>query len=245
MSTTLIVPGLRSSGPTHWQTWLEHRVPGSIRVTQRDWNDPHLPDWSSRIRREIVQSEGPTFIAAHSFGALAAVQAASDHSNRISGALLVAPADPERFGVAEFLPTNHLGFPVILVASTNDPWMSLQSAERWARLWGADFINLGAAGHVNSEAGFGPWPEALSLLERLHRAAEIRRAAERLAALSLSQTQPVRRHWLARRRHSLSRASTIGEGSDLGRAASLLRSAGWVVHAPDSAMAGGNVATPL
>ena len=120
MPTTLIVPGLKSSGPTHWQTWLEHRVAGSVRVTQRDWNDPHLPDWSSRVRREITRATGPLFIAAHSFGALAAVQAASDYAERITGALFVAPADPEAFGVAEFLPTKPLGFPVILVASTND-----------------------------------------------------------------------------------------------------------------------------
>ena len=128
MPTTLIVPGLKSSGPTHWQTWLEHRLAGSVRVNQRDWNDPHLPDWSSRVRREIARSDGPVFIAAHSFGALAAVQAASDHADRIAGVLLVAPADPEHFGVAEFLPARQLEFPTIVVASSNDPWISLDSA---------------------------------------------------------------------------------------------------------------------
>ena len=188
MSTTLIIPGLRSSGPTHWQTWLERRVTGSVRVAQRDWTDPHLPDWSSRVRREIARATGPIFIAAHSFGALAAVQAASDHAERIAGALLVAPADPESFGVAEFLPTKPLGFPVIVVASINDPWMPFDRARRWSDLWRADLINLGEAGHINAEAGFGPWPEGLALLERLRRAAEFRSAAERLAALSLSNS---------------------------------------------------------
>lgn len=245
MSTTLIVPGLRSSGPTHWQTWIERRVAGSIRVTQRDWNDPHLPDWSSRIRREIVRAEGPIFVAAHSFGVLATVQAASDHADRISGILLVAPADPERFGVEEFLPTKPLGFPTIVVASTNDPWMSLDSARRWAGLWGAELVNLGAVGHINSETGFGPWPEALSLLERLHRAAEIRSASERLAALSLAQVQPVRRDWLTRRRQSLSRVGAGIDNRDLGRAAALLRSAGWTVEGPESKIAGCKIATPL
>ena len=110
MPTTLIVPGLKSSGPMHWQTWLERRLAGSVRVNQRDWNDPHLPDWSSRVRWEIARSSGPIFIVAHSFGALAAVQAASDHADRIAGALLVAPADPRHFGVAEFLPIRSLGF---------------------------------------------------------------------------------------------------------------------------------------
>jgi hypothetical protein len=232
MPTTLIVPGLKSSGPTHWQTWLEHRVAGSVRVTQRDWNDPHLPDWSSRVRREITRAAGPLFIAAHSFGALAAVQAASDYAERITGALLVAPADPEAFGVAEFLPAKPLGFPVILVASTNDSWMAFDRAEHWSRLWGAELINLGEAGHINAEAGFGPWPEALALLERLRRAAEFRAAAERLAALSLSHARPVQRQRLARQIRPQRRASRASEPHDIKGAAALLRDAGWTVRAP-------------
>lgn len=231
MSTTLIVPGLRSSGPTHWQTWLERRASGSIRVTQRDWNDPHLPEWSARIRREIAQATGPIFIAAHSFGALAAVQAASDHAERITGALLVAPADPESFGVAEFLPVKPLGFPVVVVASRNDPWMAFDKARHWADLWRADFVDLGEAGHINAEAGFGPWPEGLALLERLRRAGEFRSAAERLAALDLSQARPLQRHWLARRRQAL-RSSQLLDHRDIVGAAALLRAAGWTVGAP-------------
>lgn len=203
MSTTLIVPGLRSSGPTHWQTWLEHRLTGSIRISQRDWNDPHLPDWSSRVRREISRATGRVFIAAHSFGVLAAVQAGSDHAERIAGALLVAPADPEHFGISEFLPTKPLPFPVIVVASSNDSWMEFNTVRHWADLWGADLINLGAAGHINAEAGFGPWPEGLALLERLRRAAELRSASERRAAFNLSQSRPLQRHWLAQRHYAL------------------------------------------
>ena len=245
MSTTLIVPGLRSSGPSHWQTWLERRVSGSVRVTQRDWNDPHLPEWSSRVRREIARAAGPVFIAAHSFGALAAVQAASDHAERISGVLLVAPADPERLGVAEFLPTTRLSFPVIVVASTNDPWISFDAAQRWASVWGGDLINLGAAGHINTEAGFGPWPEGLALLERLRRAAEFRSASERLAALNLTRSEPLQRHWLARRRPQAGFQRVALDYRDLGRAAALLRAAGWTVHGPDGSAVGGKIATPL
>jgi predicted alpha/beta hydrolase family esterase len=231
MSTTLIIPGLKSSGPTHWQTWLENRVAGSVRVTQRDWNDPHLPDWAGRVRRAITGAAGPVFIAAHSFGALAAVQAASDHAGRIGGVLLVAPADPEHFGVAEFLPMKPLGFPAIIVASTNDPWISFESAARWAELWGADLINAGAAGHINAEAGFGPWPQALALIERLRRAAEFRTAAERLQSLSLSLVRPARRHLLPRRRlHGF--ADSHVEQFDVRKAAAFLQAEGWSVRPP-------------
>jgi predicted alpha/beta hydrolase family esterase len=172
MSTTLIVPGLHSSGPDHWQTWFEQHTPGSVRVIQRDWKDANLPDWASRVRREISRNPGRIFIAAHSFGALAAVQAANDHSDRIAGAMLVAPADPEKFEIEDHLPAAALTFRTVIVASTNDPWIRLERAAHLADLWGANLINLGDAGHINAESGFGPWPEGLAILERLRRSEE-------------------------------------------------------------------------
>lgn len=166
-STTLIVPGLNSSGSAHWQTWFEEQIPGAVRVVQRDWKSADLPEWSSRVRREIFRHPGRVLIAAHSFGALAAVQAADDHRHRIAGALLVAPADPDKFGVSEVLPQGPLGFPAIVVSSANDPWLSVERAAGLAATWGADFVNVGAAGHINAESGYGPWPGGLRLLQRL------------------------------------------------------------------------------
>lgn len=173
MATTLIIPGLYSSGHDHWQTWFEERIPGTIRVVQRDWTDPNLPDWSSRVRRDISRTPGRLFLVAHSFGVLAAVQAASDLHERIAGALLVAPADPDKFGLADYVPREELPFRSVVVGSANDSWMTLGRAADWADAWGSDFVNLGEAGHINAEAGFGPWPEGLALLERLRRAATL------------------------------------------------------------------------
>lgn len=164
---TLIVPGLNSSGPLHWQTWFEQQIAGAIRVIQSDWKRADLPEWASRVRRGISRQPGRVLIVAHSFGALAAVQAAEDHRHRIAGALLVAPADPEKFGIADLLPQRALGFPATLVASTNDPWIGIDRAAHLAATWNADFVNVGDAGHINSESGFGPWPGGLRLLQRL------------------------------------------------------------------------------
>lgn len=181
MSTTLIVPGLHSSGPNHWQTWFEEQIPGTVRVIQGDWSKADLPEWARRTRRQIVRNPGRIFVVAHSFGVLASVQAASDFGERIAGALLVAPADPDKFGIADHLPQTALPFPSVVVASSNDPWMSLWKAAHWADLWGADFVNLGEAGHINTEAGFGAWPEGLAIFERL-RLRGHRRASRRVAA---------------------------------------------------------------
>jgi predicted alpha/beta hydrolase family esterase len=231
MSTTLIVPGLQSSGPSHWQSWLEQRTPGSLRVIQRDWTDAHLPDWSSRVRRDITRTPGRIVIAAHSFGALAAIQAASDVSERIIGALLVAPADPDRFGVSDYLPQQPLGFPVVVVASTNDPWMTLERAAHWADLWGGDLVNLGAAGHINSESGFGPWPEGLALLGRLKRASEFRSVEQRWPGLRLSPARrPPRAGGFPGR--SATRHRFADEHLHVRQAVALLEEAGWTVNPP-------------
>ena len=169
MTTTLIVPGLHSSGPDHWQTWFEEQIPGTVRVIQSDWSNANLAEWSRRVRRDIARNPGRHILVAHSFGVLAAVHAAQEFGDRIQGALLVAPAAPDKFNVTADVPSTPLPFPAVVVASSNDPWMSLWSAAELADRWGADFVNLGEAGHINAEAGFGAWPEGLGLLDRLRK----------------------------------------------------------------------------
>ena len=183
MDTTLIVPGLHGSGPDHWQTWFERQLSGCIRVVQSDWSVPDLPRWSARLRRELSRAPGRIYVVAHSFGCLAAVQAAFDYRESIDGLMLVAPADPERFGLSVAIPERPLGVPAVLVASTNDPWMSFRSALKWSEDWGAELVNLGPAGHINPPSGYGPWPRGLSILrdlrhERFERMPERQRGEE-------------------------------------------------------------------
>lgn len=236
MTTTLIIPGLNSSGPAHWQSWFEEHIPGTLRVIQSDFSKPDLAAWAQRIRRDITRTPGRLVLVGHSFGALAAAQASADHSNRIAGALLVAPADPDRFGVADRLPQNALPFPAVVVGSTNDPWMSLDRAAYWADTWGADFVNLGAAGHINVESGFGPWPEGVSLLQRLIRGAALR------------WPSPSRHVRLHRGRYARAsqlrqlRFSHVNEEHDVEqRAARLLQTRGWHVMPPAADAAAGKL----
>jgi predicted alpha/beta hydrolase family esterase len=133
-------------------------------AVQSDWDEPSLPQWSAKVRRELNRVPGRVWIVAHSFGCLAAVQAAFDYRERISGVMLVAPADPSRFGLQNVISASALGVPSVVVASTNDPWMSFDRAAAWADAWGAELINIGAAGHINVRSGHGPWPRGLSIL---------------------------------------------------------------------------------
>jgi predicted alpha/beta hydrolase family esterase len=187
----LIVPGLRNSGPAHWQSWLQAQFADAVRVEQRDWNEPQLDRWASRIGSTLERKGGERWIAVcHSFGCLAlARHLALQPDSPIQAALLVAPAEPDKFGVAELLPQQALAVPTMLVASKTAPWMSAASARRWARRWGASYLNLGDAGHINTEAGFGPLPLAQqwvqSATDRLARVRRVERAAATGWALAI------------------------------------------------------------
>jgi predicted alpha/beta hydrolase family esterase len=97
-------------------------------------------------------------------------------TERIVGALLVAPAAPERRGIlADFAPVPYQPLPLplplpyrsIVVASTNDPFCPVRTAGAYARAWKSEFVRLPDAGHINVEAGFGPWPLGSALLQSL------------------------------------------------------------------------------
>jgi predicted alpha/beta hydrolase family esterase len=164
----LIVPGLGNSGPRHWQTLWENAHPQYRRVVQRDWNEPDLEAWADAVDRAVRESPVPCVLVAHSFGCLAVARRAVNSRNGIAGALLVAPADPDRWRVADgTIACGPLGFPSVLVASETDPWLDLAKAYAVARQWESRFVNLGAAGHINVDAGFGPWPEGERLLREL------------------------------------------------------------------------------
>lgn len=174
----LIIPGLYGSGPAHWQTWLQSRTKNAVRVEQDDWNVADLDRWSLRIAQTVARApDTPHIAVAHSFGCLALAHHLGRHGpgsarRGIDGALFVAPAEPERLRLAERLPRHDLGVPAMLLASETDPWMSAESAERWARAWGSGFINPGDVGHINAESGFGPLPRALHITQALIRRAE-------------------------------------------------------------------------
>lgn len=190
----LLVPGLHDSGPDHWQTHWEHAHVGITRVRQRDFAQPDLDAWARHIVETAAGLDAPPVVVAHSFGCLATVRAVLGHDAMIAGALLVAPADPARFGIPLALLDELIPAPSTLVASTNDPWLKLTKAGALAVTWGSRLVTLGAAGHVNADSGHRSWPEGLALLRDL---------AERAAAAGTTQPSRPRTHAEASARKAL------------------------------------------
>jgi predicted alpha/beta hydrolase family esterase len=170
MAPIIIIPGWRDSGPGHRQSLWAEQLPGAVRVQQDDWITPSRQAWVASITRTILMQAGPVVIAAHSLGCIATAHLPADAAARIQGALLVAPADPERRGVlADFAPVPYQTLPYrsIVVASSNDPYCPVRTASAYARAWGSEFVRLQNAGHINIESGFGAWPLGLALLQSL------------------------------------------------------------------------------
>lgn len=181
----LIVPGLHNSGPAHWQSWLQSLHPSSVRVEQRDWAQPHIDRWAARITSTLERhGDGPWLVAAHSFGCLAlARHLALRPDSPVAAALLVAPADPDKLGAADLLPRGALGVPSTLVLSNTDPWMRAVAARAWAQRWGSHTVNLGDAGHINTESGFGPLPLAQRWMLSMEQVLARRQAPPRASVL--------------------------------------------------------------
>lgn len=176
--TILTLPGWQGSGPAHWQTRWEARY-GDQRVEQHDWMRPLRGDWTARLEDVVLAqsdaSGAPVLLAAHSLGCILAAwwAAHTRHADRVAGALLVAPPDIERDDLRQQIPgwappaRQRLPFPAILVASSDDPFGSLESASRLASDWGAEFHAIGPRGHINADSGLGDWDEGRALLMTL------------------------------------------------------------------------------
>ncbi len=178
--TILIVPGLRDHVPEHWQTLLEQKLPNARSVPRMGSDKLSCAAWVSELDRSLAAIEGPVVLVAHSAGVMITVHWALRHQRPIHGALLAAPPDfesplpdgyPSQATLLEngWLPTPRvrLPFPSIVAASTNDPLGRYERVASLAAAWGSRLVNVGAVGHLNPAAGYGPWPQAEAFVEEL------------------------------------------------------------------------------
>ena len=166
----IIVPGWRDSGPGHWQSLWAERLPHARRVVQDDWTTPKRADWVGQLEKTVLSATAPVIIVAHSLGCIAVTHMRPEAAERICGALLVAPADPERRAIlSDFAPVPHAALPYrsIVVASSNDPYCPIRLAGAYARAWGSEFVRMQNAGHINIESGHGEFPLGWALMQSL------------------------------------------------------------------------------
>jgi uncharacterized protein len=173
MPKILTLPGLTNSGAKHWQTLWEKEFPDIRRVNQADWEKPKCEDWIAELEKTISQDGDDVVLVAHSLACVLVAKWAEQYPRRIKGALLVAPSDTEKPTYPKEatgftpMPTKKLPFPCIVVASTDDPYISVERAKYFSKLWGAELVVMKNLGHVNSASNLGMWKEGLELLTKV------------------------------------------------------------------------------
>jgi len=175
MTKTLIVPGIGGSPAPHWQHWWAATDPEAIMVDLSEPDAPVPMVWEIELAGMILRHPDSVLVA-HGLGAVLVSRLLANWPHlRVKAALLVAPVETEgsrRTGQFGKIPEQELGIPAIVAASRNDPHMSFLRARQLSRLWKAELQDMGLSGHVDAEAGFGPWPGGLALRDDLIERAE-------------------------------------------------------------------------
>jgi predicted alpha/beta hydrolase family esterase len=163
----LILHGLQASGPGHWQTWLAARLrAGSERVAYPDLPDadlPSLPAWRAALEGELAAlPAGEVVVVCHSLSCLLWLHHVAEGGAQSDRLLLVAPPS-ERSGVAEIAAFFPVPLPALtgdprLVCSDNDPYCPEGALALYGAPLEIPMDLIPGAGHVNPEAGYGPWP---------------------------------------------------------------------------------------
>jgi serine hydrolase len=183
----IIVPGWNGSDHRHWQsTWQSGWLPTSTRIAPRSWSHPELNDWLRALdvaaNSDADDGEDGVLLIAHSVGCYAAAHWLTSERETgpsltppqrlpVRGLFLVAPPD----SLAPTFPSdllapfakplaNPISVPAVIVASTDDPYCSLGAATHLAEEWQVPIVDVGPAGHINSDSDLGLWPIGQSLL---------------------------------------------------------------------------------
>jgi uncharacterized protein len=190
--TILFIPSQGGVEPPYWQSRWEAELDDAETVGQADWNELDLKQQLMALVAGLRRAPG-SILVGHALGATLIAHLAACHPElNVGGALLVAPADPERGwshvpGAETFapLPLEPFSFPAMLVASRSDCHMPPKRAQIFANIWEAAFIDAANVGYDRAESDGRGWPEGLHLLNQLRGTSVFARRMERRPALRL------------------------------------------------------------
>lgn len=174
----LLLHGHTGSGPEHWQSWLAGELANlgaTVDVPQlTDPDRPALDVWLAELRHHLEAApEGERVLLAHSAGACLWLHHAADMTDprlRFDRVLLVAPPGPrwDNPDVRGFTPApldaagiRRAAAWTQLVVGDNDDAVSVADAVDMAAGLKIDLDVIPGGAHLNTAAGYGPWPAVL------------------------------------------------------------------------------------
>jgi uncharacterized protein len=164
----LILHGWQGNADGHWQTWLAERLRGDADVRYPDLPDPDDPRpeaWDAALDGELDALGPDPVVVCHSLACALWLRAAV-RGARAGRVLLVAPPAPDSEfpEVARFFPTGADAAIVAsaaretrLVCADDDPYCPGGAAAVYGAL-GIPVDLLPGGAHLNTDAGYGPWP---------------------------------------------------------------------------------------
>ena len=167
---TLILHGLYGNTADHWQTLLDQdlkRLGVPVAYPELPGKDaPVLVEWLA-VFDNLMDVFRPEVLVCHSLGVLLTLHALTRNPSLVFQkiALVAPPAFNQPIEeAATFFPVPEIKVAdrareLLLVASDNDPWCPLAESRRIETVLGVMAKRLPGKGHINPEAGFGPWSD--------------------------------------------------------------------------------------
>ena len=135
--------------------------------------NPVADEWIKTIEEELIKYPlNEVVLIGHSLACSTIVRWAQQYKHVVKAALLVGPSDTEAPsyppGTTGFkpMPLFKLSFPSLVVASTDDFYVSMERAKYFANAWGSELIEVGALGHINTASNIGNWPQGYAILQK-------------------------------------------------------------------------------
>ncbi|WP_457747093.1 RBBP9/YdeN family alpha/beta hydrolase [Sulfurimonas sp.] len=165
----LILHGWGGSDYPHWQSYLASEIAkeyGCVNFLKfSNFNEPKLTLWMSELEEALHEFQ-PDIVVCHSLANTLWFHLCNKKQNlqEIEKLFLVAPPslDCSVDELSEFfplsLPERLYAKNILLIGSTNDPYMSLDELHAMQKVLTCDMQVLKNAGHINSESGYGEWP---------------------------------------------------------------------------------------
>jgi predicted alpha/beta hydrolase family esterase len=172
MFSTVFVAGYGNSTEGHWQNSWCKITKNSYWVEQDDWNNPNCVGWIESLNALVQSIDGPILLVSHSLGGSTIIEWSKKYSANIIGAFMVAVPDvqcehfPKEISGYQLPPLEKLPFPSMVLASTNDPYSTLDRSKYFVGIWGSDLTIVGDLKHVNADSNIGEWPYGLNLLNK-------------------------------------------------------------------------------
>lgn len=176
MKRVLVLHGWGGSDFPHWQSWLSGEIAKDygcvsfLKLSNPDFPEKH--QWMKELAKELKGFK-PDIVICHSLANILWFHLCHELKiSEVKKLFLVAPPSLEckieelkSFFPCE-IPTNLYTKEALLVASTNDPYMSLDEVTLLAKNLKVEMLILQNAGHINTDSGYGQWPWILEEIKK-------------------------------------------------------------------------------